>query len=748
MSGASEAILEDLLRQANIGNAHLATLIRQGAGRGGSDAGSGSGGTGSFTKSLGIASAAVGVLSAGIGLVTGVFSSLAGAVTGVISNFYNLAQATALSGTKLSEFYATFKDLPIIGRAFGIFSDIIKYQEGLLASYQAIAFAGANFGGNLDKMRNAAGRAYLGMDEFAGIVKNNSDLFALMGGTVNGGINRFLNLQEKLVSPNSQYGRQMAGMGYTAEASAEMLALYIRTQGTMNKDRMSSDQSIIKGTIEYAKQLNELSELTGQNSAELRKKLEEVQMEEAFQNYLSSLSKDKADAVNAALTERMATAGKEATLSLRNAIMGLNVPMNEAQSAFEVVTRGALTSGNTMILDAINSGKSLEEIRRIERTNMLKAGQDYRKFTGDNTALVASMINTPFVQAGGVVMKFARTQENLSKLTEAERIAKARQLALETSRAAALQSAQNAIKRFGEEMMMIAAGIIEPLTPYLRTFAKEFTAITKIIGDVFISIVRDPAFKTSIEGIAGWFKTSFNTLKGSKTMGDLIVNLGLVLIDGFKGLWDRIQPAWTGIVVPTGKALFMDMLDGLMNAIKGYFGLGTIGIYEKAQAALERLTKKAATPEGLTFYERTVELKGAQQDIAANKAEYDAAIKEQKAASDARWAAIKVSTEEAIAKLRSPAAAQQTPSRAMGSLGMTGKLFENWGAGTDVTLHGKEAVVTPEQMGGIVNNSLASGIETLNMQVAELIRTNKEIVDYSRRNVDATRSLSGDLFAT
>jgi hypothetical protein len=33
------------------------------------------------------------------------------------------------------------------------------------------------------------------------------------------------------------------------------------------------------------------------------------------------------------------------------------------------------------------------------------------------------------------------------------------------------------------------------------------------------------------------------------------------------------------------------------------------------------------------------------------------------------------------------------------------------------------------------------------MQVAELIRTNKEIADYARRNVDATRSLNGDLFA-
>lgn len=747
MSGASEAILEDLLRQANITNTHLANLIRL---RGGVAAEAAAKSTSGFTKVLGVASVAVGVLGSTLGLVTGVFSTLASATTGVISNFYNLAQATAMSGTKLSEFYATFKDLPLIGGAFGVFSDIIKYQEGLLASYQTIAFAGANFSGNLDRMRSAASRAYMGMDEFAGIVKNNSDLFALMGGTVNGGINRFLNLQEKLVSPNSQYGRQMAGMGYTAEASAEMLALYIRTQGTMNKDRIASDQNIIKGTVEYAKHLNELSELTGQNSAELRKKLEEVQMEEAFQNYLSSLSTDKADAVRAALTERMATAGKEASLSLRNAIMGLNVPMNEAQSAFEVVTRGALTSGNAMTLDAINSGKSLAEIRRIERENMLRAGQDYRKFTGDNTALVASMINTPFIQAGGAVMKFARTQEDLSKLSAAERKIRADQAEKEKSRAAALESAQKAIRSFGEQMMMLVSKIIEPLTPYLSSFAKEFAEVAKTIGDVFISIVRDPAFKNSISGIATWFKTSYDTLKGSKTMGELFVNLGLVLIDGFKGIWERIKPAWTDIVVPTGKALFMDMLDGLMNAIKGYFGVGTIGIYEKALSEVQRLTRKAATPEGLTLYERTVALPGYKADLAANKAAYDAEIREQTAASDARWTAIKAATDEAIAKLRTPAAAEPGQRRGMstGTLGTMGQLFADFGKGTDVTLHGKEAVVTPSQMSGIVNNSMASGIETLNIQVAELIRTNKEIADYTRRNVDATRSLSGDLFAT
>ena len=85
--------------------------------------------------------------------------------------------------------------------------------------------------------------------------------------------------------------------------------------------------------------------------------------------------------------------------------------------------------------------------------------------------------------------------------------------------------------------------------------------------------------------------------------------------------------------------------------------------------------------------------------------------------------------------------------RHVGSLGATGNLFENWGSGTPVMLKGTEAVVTPEQMGGIVNNSLAMGVETLNNQIAELLRVNKEIAMYGRRNIDALASLNRDQFA-
>jgi hypothetical protein len=42
--------------------------------------------------------------------------------------------------------------------------------------------------------------------------------------------------------------------------------------------------------------------------------------------------------------------------------------------------------------------------------------------------------------------------------------------------------------------------------------------------------------------------------------------------------------------------------------------------------------------------------------------------------------------------------------------------------------------------------SLKTEMQTLNKQTADVIRYLKETAEYSRRNVDATRSLSGDLF--
>ena len=64
-------------------------------------------------------------------------------------------------------------------------------------------------------------------------------------------------------------------------------------------------------------------------------------------------------------------------------------------------------------------------------------------------------------------------------------------------------------------------------------------------------------------------------------------------------------------------------------------------------------------------------------------------------------------------KLFPDQSATEPTSRALGSYGMTGKLFEDFGAGTAITAHGSEAIVTQPQMATIVESSMSKITSTL-----------------------------------
>ena len=94
------------------------------------------------------------------------------------------------------------------------------------------------------------------------------------------------------------------------------------------------------------------------------------------------------------------------------------------------------------------------------------------------------------------------------------------------------------------------------------------------------------------------------------------------------------------------------------------------------------------------------------------------------------------------------------PQRAYGSLGTTGKLFENFGSKTNVELHGTESVVTPSQLDAIMQGSAMAGTNALAESLSELTSISsqmlhhiRETADYAKRNLAATKALSNDLFA-
>jgi hypothetical protein len=89
--------------------------------------------------------------------------------------------------------------------------------------------------------------------------------------------------------------------------------------------------------------------------------------------------------------------------------------------------------------------------------------------------------------------------------------------------------------------------------------------------------------------------------------------------------------------------------------------------------------------------------------------------------------------------------------KTFGSYGTTGQLFENFGNGTDVTLHGTEGVFTPQQiqaiMDGTASNKLKDTLDELNTTNKQILQHMMAIAENTGRTVDATNALNGNMLA-
>jgi hypothetical protein len=103
------------------------------------------------------------------------------------------------------------------------------------------------------------------------------------------------------------------------------------------------------------------------------------------------------------------------------------------------------------------------------------------------------------------------------------------------------------------------------------------------------------------------------------------------------------------------------------------------------------------------------------------------------------------------AQPQSPLVNQTPTGRSLTSFGATGNAFENFGSGTPIIAHDIEGVFKPEQITQLMqsgtSNALQGLVSQLNNTQAEMVRVLREVADYSRRNVEATNSLSGNAFA-
>jgi hypothetical protein len=767
MNGAAEIILEELLKEAKKTNKALADMLKANAkvssssSSGGSDSSSAVSGLANLAGTLNPLNLLLKGISGTFNLLGGILGKMFEAVGKVVggllqtgANLFDFAQKAALSGAKLSEFYDAFRNLPFyLGEVMGIFAKIIAFSEGLLRSYQDLTKVGAAFSGNLFTMLKAATSAGMTLTEFQGVVKNNSDIFSTMGGNVNDGIMKFSEYSKNLMGPGSKYAKQLLALGYTSEEAGEALAGYIRSQGTMNKEGLADADSVSASVVAYANQLDSLSKMTGKQRDLIEKGVKDAEKEATLQTFLAGLSKENADTARAALADAFAKGGPAYRDQIALGMQGVFGPVTKEMGDLAAGTGGQSVIAARRVYEIMNSNMtSAQKLAAItqEGTNTVQAAVGIAKGMGTQNAALMAATNNGMLQSTAILR-----QTGLSITNAGAALAKAEQQRAEQLKgnAGALAQAEQNIKLFGTTIMGIIGSALAPLAGPLIDFGMQVTS-------VITTLVGSKGFRDAVASITNWFTTTFTELKKSESMTEFFQTFFKRMVDGAEKIWKAFEPIWTGTVKPALLKLWDDvkptLIEGfksILEFIKPYFNSMLRQLTEGMEDYIFKATKGVAFG-GKEYSDR----RGKDEFLQTDKVqEY---IKSQilgaKIAGDSKtqekFENVKDNRDYIIdaymARRRAeeatpPAVPKVTKSRDFGTSGMLGKTVEP--ENTTVNIEKDERVLNPAETAGY--NNQAQAFDQLNNLTKQLLDAMRENNDLTRRGVDATKGLSGNLFA-
>ena len=499
-------------------------------------------------------------------------------VSSVISNLTS-------GEARASQLFASLEGIPIAGLFATIAKNIFEFQEGLLSAHQAISSSGATFAGSLTEMKMAASDALLSLDKFGQVIRGNSDVFSSLGGNLQQGVNKFVQIQSTLLAPGSETANNLASLGYSSQEAAELTASYIRSQGTLNKQDLQNTQMVSQAVQQYAQELTVLTELTGKNRADLQKKLDEENAEAQWQAFLAQQSPEKAAKLRQGIEFAMAQGGQGAVDAFK-AMAADFPPLTRAGQLYAATQQAGMVAIHKYNDVANKAGLTLEQSSQMNRAALAKAIHDGAHdmdamrtvlraggLTGSelsNTLAAAQQLQTKFMKDGAILSE-AEIRAGLDKLANDAKVA--------DSEAADAKKVQDSLNKMGQEILTMLIPIFRELTPYLSQF------LYKIKEGIDWLVKHKNSISDAIEALKDLTKFLWDFKYPLIALGASILNMkrqveiqqqaaALRGLSPATAVWVKVVPGFGGIGGPTG-------------------GAGSVAGEE---AALEGAAKKAATP--------------------------------------------------------------------------------------------------------------------------------------------------------
>jgi hypothetical protein len=299
-------------------------------------------------------------------------SDAVGTVGKVINNF----------GGSLGGFGGT--TLKVLGGMNDGMLEVVKAAESGVDTFRTLSTSGASFNNDILLMKNSAAQSRLTLDEFAGIVSDNTKGFAAFGGTVTKGAKLFT--ESSKVMFDSGLATPLLNMGMTFEEVNEGLAEYM----VQNRRRFTEEQirngMAAASMTQMATQMDKVAKLTGQNRKEMEKDIQDRmrkgQVEAKIRQLELSGNKAAADKMKLALAEAskagpgalaavedLFTKGTVVSEEGRNAAIALGPAFNDLTNMVATAKGPGGIEGMTSSISNFNSAVSA----RINDPNFLQA---------------------------------------------------------------------------------------------------------------------------------------------------------------------------------------------------------------------------------------------------------------------------------------------------------------------------------------------------------------------------------------
>lgn len=496
-----------------------------------------------------------------IGKFSAALKSLQSAAMGTADSLLKFSNTAATGQVGFQDVLGTFSNLagkiPILGGTISLLTQAMTVAVGITEKnvevYKNISSSGANFGGSLVQLRQAAMNTYMTMDEFAGLMKNNNQTFSKMGGSVDEGARAFVNVATTL--QKSPMGDNLRALGFTSQELNQGLIDYIALTGGRTRKEMQNTDALTKGATQYLEQLDGLAKLTGESREQLAAKMKEESANAAWESYLLTLDEKGREKANAARLEAEARGGKGAAQALQAKLMGLP-PMTEAAQRFV----GTMASGNEA-LDGLAAGvtdtsKSVDDVKKSGSAFSVGLAKDGQNLKQVGSALIMAGKDTgEFAKAIGAANQAQRNQVT----TVEEQVALEKRIAEEgkkqkQSEAASIIRFQTLLQETGNRILNFLMPAFTFLTNALvnvTTYLIKFLEPLVEIGKNFITKTIIPIFEKFKEPFMN-FSTGFikNTLLPFfKGIFDTIKNFDFTpLVNFFKNLYEAVMGIdWKGI---------------------------------------------------------------------------------------------------------------------------------------------------------------------------------------------------------